>query len=177
MLLPLFILLSESVLFSQTISESFELNKWQTVQIPDIKSSEGLHKGKFIWRVKVKLQRGEKYTLIVKWHDGQGRVVHITGYNPVRNSPPGRMPKSTMSSLSVNVSGNNITEEKLFKRNFSIFPDSEGDIAYITFFDTKPGISVSLILKNPAESDDEVNKTIDGRRRGQVFATPLVLWE
>ncbi len=160
-------------IFTQNTTD-FSFNQWHKVIIPETKAEVGLHKGKYFYRIPIQLKKDEKYTLLARWDDGKSRVIQITGYNPESSHPQKRMPE-TVSTLSINVGGNNIKETKVFKRNFTVSSDSESDIVYLTYFNHEPGQSVDIMIKSPAESDDKVLEVINGKKRGQVIKMPLFI--
>jgi hypothetical protein len=84
-------------------------------------------------------------------------------------------PRDTVSSVSVNVGGNNIPGERTYKRNFTVDPASPQRLAYIALAQRGAGAPTQIMLKHPAESDEQVMAPIDGRRYGQLARHPLHL--
>jgi hypothetical protein len=61
-----------------------------------------------------------------------------------------------------------------YRHNFVIAPDSEHASLFVIAAFSKPGLSTQVMLKHPADPDDDV-KTSQPRSRGSVWNDPLLL--
>jgi hypothetical protein len=62
----------------------------------------------------------------------------------------------------------------LYRHNFTIAADSEHSSLFIVATFSRPGLSTQVMLKHPADPDDDVKKS-SSRSKGTVWKNPLIL--
>lgn len=116
---------------------------------------------------------GKKYTLTVTHPlDGVYKNINITGVNPLTDYT---------YSIGNNSSGFVVFNQQpnkygyLHFDNFSIATNSENHYLYIIATFEGPGKPIEFLLKDPAETDEQILKPVNGFTLGRTWETPTGL--
>ena len=171
--------LSTTKITPQTAIETIEagtvpLNQWVEATLPQDVSHDMKYRGgnDHIWTMPVAVEKGGEYTFMARWDDKKDRLISVLGFNPLTHNYPS-VPKGMTSVISINVGSNNRQLDAVWKRNFSIDPNSGGSIAYVAFSGKTAGQKIEFFIASPKESDEQVLSVINGARWGRVVSTPL----
>lgn len=182
----------------QITAEVLPLNTLVTVRVPDLPLDRKTAPKKLLARCSYESQKvpdyvkvarfmvvpGQKYTLY-DCHpapaDGTRISVYLDGDTPLTSytASYGRSEGFTRSFVTrfqqpwPIVRGEQASCD-LVRYNITIAPQSEHNNLYVTFVSNKPGASTRIMLKTPADSDDNVKKSAK-RSWGDVKSAPFLL--
>ncbi len=135
----------------------FPLNTWVEVKTPaneneQLKISSGM---KYNWTQKVRLIRGKKYALNIKWKDSSGRKVGILGYDPMNYDGRKLISESKNRKWLLRTGrGENAEYHKIL--NFIVNEHSLTDIAFLMFSNKWPGKTAKIMLSDKVDENTRI---------------------
>lgn len=167
--LPIVLVLLAALSFPAFTQEPISRNQWVNLVSGGEKTSfagNAIQSPDYFAWAPVVVQPGGKYTLLAEWDDGKGMLVIFQGHDP--RSPAPSLPSGAAKMASVNITGGGA-----YRINFAVDARSPGNAGFLVFAAARPGRTVRVMLKDPADTDAETTAVVNGRTIGGVFATPV----
>lgn len=133
------------------------------------------------------LNPGESYTLYAWFKpDGVYRNLYVTGDNPMTDVDWtfGKSGSYTKGWVVVNQQpGKEACEERTYRENFSVSPDSTSQRFYLIVTSKTPSQAIHVMMKSPADSDEDVTRSTNdpacparkGSTWGRRWSSPVLL--